>query len=800
MDRYLSRAAHLAQEASKLSQKVTHQLVEKSKEVTIQGHLYDMTSEDKLAGIKPALDSKFDKEKIDALKKLIAMISKGKDVSEYFPDVVKNVASTSFEVRKLVYIYVLRYAEEQPDLALLSVNTFQKELSDRNPFIRAMSLRVLSSIRVPVIVPIVMLSLKKCTTDLSPYVRKTVANALLKCYSLDPTQKESIVEIIESLLNDVSTIVLGSVVASFSRICPERVDMIHKHYKKLCKMLPELDEWGQVEVLTLLLRYVRTHFPDPRAPSSSASDSKRPAKANFYSDDEEEQVHFQPAQSIVNPDHQLFINACKPLLGSRNPSVALMAVSVLHHVAPQSDMAKSAKTLIRLLSAAPEEQYVVLLHILTIAHKYPALFRPHLKSFFVFHGEPEYLKSIKLEILVILTDESNLSIVMREVKEYVNSTDLSLALATVKAISRLISRMPKASEACLKILIGVVPRKQADALVSESIIVIRQLLQLDTRSNDKTITYLSKSLEQIASPGARASILWLIGQYCETVPRIAPDTFRISAKRFADESEIAKLQILNLGAKLVVSTVQAADKAVSTVIKKIMEYVLTLARFDANYEIRDRARFLRSLLAGVMSEGDAVAGASEGAILGRKLREIILSTKAIPVTESPYLARGDRFQLGSLAFVLNHASKGYKELPQWSLTVEHAELRSVMDQEQVWNREHVVVSALIQQVKRMESNKTQKRVVNLSLDNFLDETESEDEEEGDDDEEEEEEEDDEDDDEDDEEEEVEDDEDEEEEDDGEDEGEEEVEEEDDGDEGEAEEEEEEDATAAPLLH
>ena len=48
-------------------------------------------------------------------------------------DVVKNVASASFEVRKLVYIYLLRYAEQEPDLALLSINTFQKGRSlERN--------------------------------------------------------------------------------------------------------------------------------------------------------------------------------------------------------------------------------------------------------------------------------------------------------------------------------------------------------------------------------------------------------------------------------------------------------------------------------------------------------------------------------------------------------------------------------------------------------------------------------------------------------------------------------------------
>jgi len=110
------------------------------------------------------------------------MISKGRDVSEFFPDVVKNVASNNLEVRKLVYIYLLRYAEQEPDLALLSINTFQKDLTDQNPIIRAMALRVMSGIRVPVIGPIVLLAIKKCIVDLSPYVRKAAAHAIPKCY------------------------------------------------------------------------------------------------------------------------------------------------------------------------------------------------------------------------------------------------------------------------------------------------------------------------------------------------------------------------------------------------------------------------------------------------------------------------------------------------------------------------------------------------------------------------------------------------------------------------------------------
>ena len=60
-----------------------------------------------------------------------------------------------------MYVYLVRYAEEQQDVALLSISTFQKALKDPNQLIRGSALRVLSSIRVPIIAPILMLSIKE---------------------------------------------------------------------------------------------------------------------------------------------------------------------------------------------------------------------------------------------------------------------------------------------------------------------------------------------------------------------------------------------------------------------------------------------------------------------------------------------------------------------------------------------------------------------------------------------------------------------------------------------------------------
>lgn len=165
--------------------------------------------------LKQMLDSNKDSLKLEAMKRIIGMIAKGKDASDLFPAVVKNVVSKNIEVKKLVYVFLVRYAEEQQDLALLSISTFQRAMKDPNQLIRAGALRVLSSIRVSLIIPIVMLAIKDSAQDMSPYVRKTAAHAIPKLYNLDPEQKEELIGVIEKLLSDKTTLVVGSAVMAF---------------------------------------------------------------------------------------------------------------------------------------------------------------------------------------------------------------------------------------------------------------------------------------------------------------------------------------------------------------------------------------------------------------------------------------------------------------------------------------------------------------------------------------------------------------------------------------------------------
>lgn len=132
---------------------------------------------------------------------------------------------------------------------------------------------------------------------------------------LDPTQKEHLIEIIVHMLSDKSTVVLGSVISSFNQVCHDRFDLIHPHFRKLCRLLVDTDEWGQIEIAGLLLRYVRANF-------------KNPAKVRSWPQFDLTRVSFESSPSSkktgdspLDSDLRLLLDCCKTTLYSRNRSV-----------------------------------------------------------------------------------------------------------------------------------------------------------------------------------------------------------------------------------------------------------------------------------------------------------------------------------------------------------------------------------------------------------------------------------------------------------------------------------------------
>lgn len=615
--------------------------------------------------LKEMLDSNKDSLKLEAMKRIVAMIARGKNASDLFPAVVKNVACKNIEVKKLVYVYLVRYAEEQQDLALLSISTFQRGLKDPNQLIRASALRVLSSIRVPIIVPIMMLAIKEAASDMSPYVRKTAAHAIPKLYSLDSDQKDQLIEVIEKLLADKTTLVAGSVVMAFEEVCPERIDLIHKNYRKLCNLLIDVEEWGQVVIISMLTRYARTQFLSPTQNESLLEEN--PEKA-FYGSEEDEAkgpgseeaaASTLPARKpyVMDPDHRLLLRNTKPLLQSRSAAVVMAVAQLYFHLAPKAEVGVIAKALVRLLRSHSEVQYVVLQNVATMSIKRRGMFEPYLKSFYIRSTDPTQIKVLKLEVLTNLANETNIPTVLREFQTYIRSMDKDFVAATIQAIGRCATNIGRVRDTCLNGLVQLLSNRD-ELVVAESVVVIKKLLQMQPAQHGEIIKHLAKLTDNIQVPMARASILWLIGEYCEHVPKIAPDVLRKMAKSFTAEEDIVKLQVINLAAKLYLTN--------SKQTKLLTQYVLSLAKYDQNYDIRDRARFTRQL----------IVPTEQGGALSRHAKKLFLAPKPAPVLESSFKDR-DHFQLGSLSHLLNAKATGYQELPDWPEEAPDPSVRNV---------------------------------------------------------------------------------------------------------------------------
>ncbi|XP_064873475.1 AP-3 complex subunit beta-1-like isoform X4 [Oncorhynchus nerka] len=605
--------------------------------------------------LKEMLESNKESLKLEAMKRVVGLIAKGKNASELFPAVVKNVASKNIELKKLVYVYLVRYAEEQQDLALLSISTFQRALKDPNQLIRASALRVLSSIRVPIIVPIMMLAIKEAASDMSPYVRKTSAHAIQKLYSLDQDQKELLIEVIEKLLKDKSTLVAGSVVMAFEEVCPDRIDLIHKNYRKLCNLLVDVEEWGQVVIISMLTRYARTQFTSPWKEDGVFDEHNE--RAFYESDEEKTRDETEAKPYMMDPDHRLLLRNTKPLLQSRNTAVVMSVAQLYWHLAPKNEVSIVTKSLVRLLRSHREVQYIVLQNIATMSIQRKGMFEPYMKSFYVRSTDATHIKSLKLEILTSLANEANISTILREFQTYVKSQDKQFAAGTIQAIGRCATNISEVTDTCLNGLVLLLSNRD-ETVVAESVVVIRKLLQIQPTQHSDIIKHMAKLFDNITVPMARASILWLMGEYCERVPKIAPDVLRKMAKSFTSEEDIVKLQTVNLAAKLYLTN--------SKQTKLLTQYILNLGKYDQNYDIRDRTRFIRQLI---------VPNDKNGA-LSKYAHRILLAPKPASVLESAYKDR-DRYQLGTLSHTINTKASGYLELSDWPAVAPDKSVRNV---------------------------------------------------------------------------------------------------------------------------
>eukprot|EP00850_Spirogloea_muscicola_P026619 SM008787S23795 [mRNA] locus=s8787:223:603:+ [translate_table: standard] len=62
-------------------------------------------------------------------------------------------------------------------------------------------------------------------------------------------------QIVEALLKDGTVAVVASAAFVFGAVCPGELRLLAPRFRALCRMLPDMEEWGQAVLADLLLRH-----------------------------------------------------------------------------------------------------------------------------------------------------------------------------------------------------------------------------------------------------------------------------------------------------------------------------------------------------------------------------------------------------------------------------------------------------------------------------------------------------------------------------------------------------------------
>ena len=192
---------------------------------------------------------------------------------------------------------------------------------------------------------------------------------------------------LQVLLGDRIPAVISSALAAWEHVCPERTDLLHRPYRNICRLLVEMDEWGQLVAMRVLTIYVRRCFNKP-----TESETLQNNTESFYEDGGTENASYH------DPDLLLLYKFALQLVHSRSSAVIIALVRLFQDIAPPFYLPGIIPSLIRLSRIrSPSALYPVLAVIAVIASENPVISSftfadPRLSSFLIFNNSSSSLQ------------------------------------------------------------------------------------------------------------------------------------------------------------------------------------------------------------------------------------------------------------------------------------------------------------------------------------------------------------------------------------------------------------------------
>eukprot|EP00624_Nannochloropsis_granulata_P006951 evm.model.NODE_5579_length_11332_cov_19.341246.5 len=524
------------------------------------------------------------KRKRDVIKKVIAYMTLGIDVSRLFTEMVMAIETRDLVVKKMVYLYLCNYAHAKPDLALMCVNTLQRDCSADDPMVRGLALRALCSLRLPSMLEYISAPLRRALTDQSPYVRKTGVMGILKLFHLAPdvARAANFVDLLYNMIQDPDPHVVANCLIVLDEVLAAEEGGMAVNQPLILHLLGrlgEFSEWGLTHVLALVAKY-------------------RPV-------DEEELF------SIMN--------LLDPVLRTSNSGVVLSTIKCFLHLTtavpdlqPQVYLRVKAPLLTLMAGGNPEVEYCILKHLEAMVHRAPGVFDDEYRQLYVRYNEPTFVKYEKIGILALIASNDTVADIMSELAEYATDVDQEVSRRSIRAIGNIAFRLPSTAGMVLERLVGFLD-VDLNSVRPETILVMKDLLRRYPERKAEVLPSLQLCLRRVDDePEAQAALIWMVGEYGgEGFPQ-APYLLEPLVDGYAGlASATLKLNLLTATMKLFLKRPPETQS--------MLGRLLVAATNDlSSQDVHDRALLYYRLLAtDVQAARRVVLGGEEGSDEGR---------------------------------------------------------------------------------------------------------------------------------------------------------------------------------------
>ncbi len=150
---------------------------------------------------------------------------------------------------------------------------------------------------------------------------------------------------------------------------------------------------------------------------------------------------------------------------------------------------------------------------------------------------------------------------------------------SVRAIGRCAIKVEQSAERCVSTLLDLIQTK-VNYVVQEAIVVIKDIFRKYPNKYESIIATLCENLDTLDEPEARASMIWIIGEYAERIDN-ADELLESFLDSFQDENTQVQLQLLTAIVKLFLKR--------PTDTQELVQQVLSLATQESdNPDLRDR--------------------------------------------------------------------------------------------------------------------------------------------------------------------------------------------------------------------